>query len=132
MINNVIELVSPEKGTAAKRYADIISFEEMCGRVELQYLHPLSHLEYWGITMLKDFIIYERYGQFFVIPYSAVQLVDPCWTKRRSYSRECSVAIQDTLSHWYVIVCEDRDEKEKLIHNLNAVLQRVREEGNYL
>lgn len=136
LIRIVIALIIPEKGTTATRYADIISFAEMCERVESQRLHPISHMEYWGISPLADFIIIERYGVFNVIPYSAIQEVLPWWpiyiTKHDVASQRCAIAIQDTLSNRYVIICDDRDEKEKLICALNNVLQKVRKEGNYL
>lgn len=135
-IQDIIALVSPEKSAAAKRYADSISFEDMCMRVESQYLRPLYHLEHWRLCPLKDFIIYEHYGAFFVIPYSAVQEIIP-WEIRfkmayDAFSHEAAVAVQDIFSHKYVIFFKNANEKAEFISTLNAILQKARENSGHL
>ena len=135
-IQDVIALISPEKSIAAKQYAESISFENMCIRVESQYLSAPYHWEHWRLCLLKDFIIYEHYGAFFVIPYAAVQDIVPWENHFRmvydAFSSRTAAAIQDIFSHKYVILFDNNDEKAQFTHSLNAILQEARENGGHL
>ena len=129
----VIALISPEKSEAAKRYTDYISFEDMCMRVESQYLWAPYHWEHWRLCLLKDFIIYEHYGAFFVIPYSAVQEIIP-WKDVivSAHPRRIGASLRDALSHYYIIYFNSSNEKAEFTYTLNAILQETRENGGHL
>ena len=121
---------SPEKSTAATRYANILSFENLCMYVESQCAQPLSDMGHWGVKALADFIIYEHYGDFSVIPYCAIQTIQPgeIWQKQYgvSHFQNYSVVIEDIYSHSYTIICESTSKREEMFYNLDEALQKAR------
>lgn len=121
---------SPEKSTAATRYANILSFENLCMYVELQCSQPLSDMDCWGVKALADFIIYERYGDFAVIPYFAIQTIQQgeIWQKQYgvSHFQNYSVVIRDIYSNSYTIICESTSKREEMFYNLDEALQKAR------
>lgn len=131
---SLIAFISPEKSVAATRYAEFVSFEEMCERVETQRLKPIIHLEYWDIYPLEDFIIYKHKKDFFVIPYSAVRRFYSRQTpeKRRFLSEPPMFFVDiDTLSHQYWVVCADREERDEVNRILNEILQKWHEKNSH-
>lgn len=136
LVRGVTGLFSPEDSIAATRYMDFISFEEMCERVEAQYLQPLLPMRRWGINALADFILYEKYATFAVIPYSAILDVQPVESSGKDFDEISSptfyVEIQDTLSNQYLIQCANCGEQEELLQTLKKMLQWMREEKHYL
>ena len=121
---------SPEKSTAATRYANILSFENLCMYVESQCSQPLSDMGFWGVKALADFIIYEHYGDFAVIPYCAIQTIQKgeIWQKQYgvSHFQNCSVVIKDIYSYSYTIICESTSKQEEMFYNLDEALQKAR------
>lgn len=121
---------SPEKSTAATRYAKILSFEDLCMYVELQRSQPLSDMSCWGVQALADFIIYEHYGNFAVIPYFAIRSIHQgeVWQKQYGASnlQDYSVVIQDIYFNSYTIICESTNKREEMFYNLDEALQKAR------
>lgn len=121
---------SPEKSTAATQYAKILSFEDLCMYVELQRSQPLSDMSCWGVQALADFIIYEHYGYFAVIPYCAVKSIQQGEIRQKQYGvsslQDYSVVIQDIYFNSYTIVCESTNKREEMFYNLDEALQKAR------
>lgn len=133
LYRSVTVLISPEKSTTATRYAKLISFEEMCARVEAERMQPLNGRQLSGVNILADFITYERYGEFSVIPYAVIRKIYPGqFTRQRNYVEGFFVHIEDTFSNSYEIVCYTEEDRQQIIYNLDDALHTARKNGGCL